>query len=172
MPKAKEGDSVTVHYTGKLEDETVFDSSRERGPMSFELGSGQIIPGFERAVIGMEPGEKKTFTIPSEQAYGPRREDQIVELDRTILPDDIDPAVGQQLQVQQANGATAVVRVKTVTESTITLDANHPLAGKDLTFEVELIDVDEAQEVDDPYGPGSSNGGKAAGSGREGANLA
>ena len=172
MPKAKEGDSVTVHYTGRLEDETVFDSSRGRGPLSFELGSGQIIPGFERAVMGMAPGETKTFTIPSEEAYGPRREDQIVEVDRSILPEDIDPSVGQQLKVQQANGATAVVRVQDITESTIVLDANHPLAGKDLTFEVELIEVEESEEVEDPYGSIIPKNGSDNGGGREGANLA
>jgi FKBP-type peptidyl-prolyl cis-trans isomerase 2 len=107
------------------------------------VGSGQIIPGFDRAVVGMEPGESKTITIPSEEAYGPRRQDQVLEVDKEMLPGDLDPEIGQQLEVQQQNGATAVVTVTDVGDSTITLDANHPLAGKDLIFDIEMVSVDE-----------------------------
>lgn len=142
MSKAKSGDTVSVHYTGKLEDDTVFDSSRDREPLSFEIGEGKVIPGFEQGVVGMAPGETKTITIESDEAYGPYRDDQVVEIEASRLPDDIDPVVGQQLQVQQADGQTAVVIIKEVSNGTIKLDANHPLAGKDLTFDIELVSVD------------------------------
>lgn len=141
MAEAKKGDTVSVHYTGKLEDDTVFDSSTGGDPLSFEIGSGQIIPGFEEGVIGMEPGDKKTVDIAPEQAYGPYRDDQVIEVSAEKLPEDIDPEVGQRLQVQQQNGQTAVVTVKDVTNGTVKLDANHPLAGKNLSFEIELVSV-------------------------------
>ncbi|MEX2400731.1 MAG: peptidylprolyl isomerase [Rhodothermales bacterium] len=142
MAEAKKGDKVSVHYTGKLEDDTVFDSSTGGDPLSFEIGSGQIIPGFEKGVIGMAPGDSKTVDIAPEQAYGPYRDDQIIEVSAEKLPDDIDPEVGQRLQVQQQNGETAVVTVKEVTDEVVKLDANHPLAGKKLTFDIELVSVD------------------------------
>lgn len=142
MSKAQSGDTVSVHYTGKLSDETVFDSSRDREPLSFELGAGTVIPGFEKSVVGMAPGEKKTITIESDKAYGPYREDQVVEIEASRLPDDIEPVVGQQLQVQQANGETSVVVIKDVSNGSIVLDANHPLAGEDLVFEIELVAVE------------------------------
>jgi FKBP-type peptidyl-prolyl cis-trans isomerase 2 len=142
MAEAKKGDTVSVHYTGKLEDETVFDSSNGGDPLSFEIGSGQIIPGFETGVIGMSPGDTKTVTIEPEEAYGRYRDDQIIEVGKEKLPEDIDPEVGQRLQVQQQNGQTAVVTIKEVTDSVVKLDANHPLAGENLTFEIELVSVD------------------------------
>lgn len=142
MAEAQKGNTVSVHYTGKLDDDTVFDSSRGGDPLSFEIGAGQIIPGFENGVIGMAPGETKTVTIDSEQAYGPYRDDQIIEVEKEKLPDDINPAVGQRLQVQQQNGETAVVTIKEVTDGVVKLDANHPLAGKELTFEIELVNVE------------------------------
>lgn len=142
MAEAKKGDKVSVHYTGKLEDDTVFDSSTGGDPLSFEIGSGQIIPGFEKGVIGMAPGDSKTVDIAPDQAYGPYRDDQIIEVSAEKLPDDIDPEVGQRLQVQQQNGETAVVTVKEVTDDAVKLDANHPLAGKKLTFDIELVSVD------------------------------
>lgn len=141
MSKAQSGDTVSVHYTGKLSDETVFDSSRDREPLSFEIGAGKVIPGFEKSVVGMEPGETKTITIESEKAYGPYREDQVVEIEKDRLPEDIEPVVGQQLQVQQASGETSVVVIKDVSNGSVTLDANHPLAGKDLIFDIELVEV-------------------------------
>lgn len=142
MSKAQSGDTVSVHYTGKLSDDTVFDSSRDREPLSFEVGAGKVIPGFEQSVVGMEPGETKTITIESDKAYGPYREDQVIEIEESRLPDDIDPEVGQQLQVQQADGQTSVVVIKDVSNGSVVLDANHPLAGQDLTFEIELVSVD------------------------------
>jgi peptidylprolyl isomerase len=141
MGEAKSGDTVRVHYTGKLNDGTVFDSSFERDPLQFTLGEGQIIPGFEQAVIGMNPGETRTTTVPSEQAYGPRREEMVLVTDRDQLPDNFEPQAGQQLQILQADGRAVVVKVNEVTESKVTLDANHPLAGQDLTFEIKLLDI-------------------------------
>ncbi|WP_332450071.1 FKBP-type peptidyl-prolyl cis-trans isomerase [Methanoculleus sp.] len=141
MAQAKEGDTVRVHYTGKLEDGTVFDTSGEGTPIEFTIGDGEIIPGFEKAVVGMEPGETKTARLSPEEAYGPRREDMTLTVDRAQFPEEIDPEPGQQLQVQQPDGRAAVVVVSEVSESTVTLDANHPLAGQPLTFEIQLVEV-------------------------------
>lgn len=141
MPHPRPGDTVKVHYTGRIADGRVFDSSREREPLQVTVGEGRIIPGFERALTEMEPGDEKTVTIPAEQAYGPRREDLIVAVDRTDFPPHIDPAVGQQLQVKQEDGDVAIVRVAEVSERHVTLDANHPLAGEALTFDLELVEV-------------------------------
>jgi len=144
MVKAKIGDKVKVHYTGKLEDGTVFDSSREGEPLEFTIGSGEIIPGFEEQIIGMEEGEKKTFTIPPEKAYGPHREELIIEVRKEEFPPDITPEVGQHLQLRQPDGHVFYVVVTDVQEDSVTLDANHPLAGKDLVFDVELLEVSSA----------------------------
>ena len=141
MVQAKEGDTVKVHYTGKLDDGTVFDTSDERAPLEFTIGSGQIISGFEKAVVGMEPGEIKTTTIPPEEAYGPRRDDMTLTVEREQFPEEIVPEPGQQLQVQQPDGRAAIVTVSEVSGSTVTLDANHPLAGRPLTFDIRLVDV-------------------------------
>lgn len=137
---AKPGDTVRVHYTGKLDDGQVFDSSDGRQPLEFQLGSGQVIAGFEQAVTGMEPGESRSITIPSDQAYGPHREENIVSVPRQQFPDDIEPAVGQQLQMSQG-GQVHRVTVTDVGEENISLDANHPLAGKDLTFDLKLVEI-------------------------------
>ena len=141
MAKAKSGDTVKVHYTGTLEDGTVFDTSVEREPLEFTVGQGQLIPGFEQAVIGMKIGDLKTINIPADQAYGPYRDDLILVIERDQLPEDLDPEVGQQLQMTQADGEVVRVMVSDVSEATVTIDANHPLAGKDLTFEIELIEI-------------------------------
>lgn len=141
MAKAKIGDKVKVHYTGKLEDGTVFDSSVEGEPLEFTIGSGEIIPGFEDEIIGMEEGEKKTFTIPSDKAYGPHREELMLKVARDEFPPDIEPFEGQNLQLRQPDGQVFYVVVIEVDEKTVTLDANHPLAGKDLTFDVELVEI-------------------------------
>jgi len=138
---AKDGDTVNVHYTGKLEDGTVFDSSVEREPLEFTLGAGTIVPGFEEAVRGMQAGQSKTVTIPSQEAYGPRRDEMVLVIERTELPPELKPDVGQQLQMQQSDGRAVSVLVTDVSETTITIDANHPLAGKDLTFEIELLEI-------------------------------
>ena len=138
---ASDGDTVRVHYTGTLEDGTTFDTSVGREPLEFTLGEGKMIPGFEKAVYGLTVGKSKTVTIPAEEAYGPHRDDLVIVVEREQLPADLDPKVDQQLQMQQTDGRTAVVIVTDVSETTITVDANHPLAGKDLTFEIELVEI-------------------------------
>ncbi|KPL04127.1 MAG: peptidylprolyl isomerase [candidate division Zixibacteria bacterium SM23_73_2] len=141
MTKAKNGDRVKVHYTGKLDDGRVFDSSVKREPIEFIIGKGQVIPGFEKAVEGMNPGESKTTKVPPEKAYGPRREEMIVEVEREKIPAQLDPKVGQRLQLQQPDGRVIRVTVTDVSESSVTLDANHPLAGKELTFDIQLVEI-------------------------------
>ena len=138
---AKNGDTVRVNYTGKLADGTIFDSSAGREPLEFTVGAGQVIPGFDNAVLGMKVGEKKTVTIPVDEAYGPRRDEQIVEISREKLPSDMTPEVGQQLVMKQSDGREIVVVITKVSDETVTIDANHPLAGKDLTFEIELVKI-------------------------------
>lgn len=141
MPEAKSGDKVKVHYTGKLEDGSVFDTSADRQPLEFTIGEGAVIPGFERAVVGLQPGESTETTIDATDAYGPRSEELVTEVKREQLPPDLEVSIGQQLQVGMANGQTAVVLVTDVTETGITIDANHPLAGMDLTFSIELVEI-------------------------------
>jgi peptidylprolyl isomerase len=141
VKQADYGDTVQVNYTGKLADGTVFDSSVERGPLEFTLGAGQTIPGFEKAVLGMKVGEKKTVTIPADEAYGPRRDELVAEVPREKLPSDMTPEVGQQLLMRQPDDGEIVVTITEVTDDTVTIDANHPLAGKDLTFEIELVKI-------------------------------
>jgi peptidylprolyl isomerase len=140
-PQAKYGDTVQVHYTGKLADGTVFDSSVELDPFEFTLGAGQVIPGFEKAVLGMKVGEKKTVNIPVDEAYGPRRDEMVAELPREKLPSDMTPEVGQQLVMRQPDGSEIIVTITEVSDEAVTIDANHPLAGKDLTFEIELVKI-------------------------------
>src|SRR5690606_41130844 len=130
MTQAKIGDTVRVHYTGRFEDGTVFDTSQGREPIEFTLGEHEVIPGFENAVAGMQAGETKTTQIPPEDAYGERREDLLIDVPRAEVPADIDPQVGQTLQVQGAGGQVFPVVVASVGEDTITLDANHPLDRK------------------------------------------
>jgi peptidylprolyl isomerase len=141
MAQAKNGDTVKVHYTGKLEDGTVFDTSIERDPLQFTIGEGRVIPGFEQTVVGMNPGESKTTKIPADKAYGPHRKEMVLVVDRNQFPVDLKPKVGQQLQSRQADGGAMRVTVTDVSESSVTLDANHPLAGKDLTFDVRLVEI-------------------------------
>lgn len=143
MPQVKDGDTVKVHYTGKLGDGTVFDTSREREePLEFTLGQGQLIPGFEKAVVGMDVGDSTSVDISSDEAYGERRDDLEIEVPKAELPDNVDPQVGMQLQMQQQqNGQAIPVQITAVGEENVTLDANHPLAGKDLTFDIELVEI-------------------------------
>ncbi len=141
MAQAKQGDTVKVHYKGQLEDGTVFDTSEGREPLQFTLGQGQVIPGFEEGILGMEPGESRAIKVPADQAYGDHRTDRVLTVQRTDLPTDMDPAIGQRLEVRQANGPGIPVTVTSVTEADVTLDANHPLAGKDLIFETELVEI-------------------------------
>ncbi|MFC1919995.1 FKBP-type peptidyl-prolyl cis-trans isomerase [Chloroflexota bacterium] len=145
IPQAETGDVVKVHYTGRLQDDTVFDSSVGSEPLKFTLGQGQVIPGFEQAVIGMQVGESRIVNIPADQAYGPYRDDMALKVERDKLPADIDPKVGMQLQVNQGAGRIMVVTIIEVSETTIKIDANHPLAGQDLTFDIELIEIGKSQ---------------------------
>jgi len=142
LSKVKEGDTVKVHYTGKLEDGSVFDSSREREPLEFKLGEGKLIPGFEKAVVGLSEGESTTVDINSDDAYGERRDDLVIEVSKSDLPEEIDPQVGLQLQMQQRDSEQTIpVQITKIGDDFVTLDANHPLAGKDLTFDIELVEI-------------------------------
>jgi len=141
MSLAKDGDKVKIHYKGTLEDGTVFDSSEGREPLEFAIGSGQVIVGFDEAVRGMEVGQKKNVTIPVDKAYGPRNEDMVMEVPKDQVPPDLNPEVGMKLKMGGANGEIILVSVVDVTESHLTLDANPPLAGKDLNFDIELVEV-------------------------------
>lgn len=141
MATVKNGDTVKVHYTGKLDDGSVFDSSVSREPLEVTLGEGKLIPGFEDAVIGMDVGDKTTTNIPASEAYGERRDDLEVTVEKNQLPEDIKPEIGMQLQLNQPNGQPVPVQITEVNDDTIVLDANHPLAGKDLTFDIELVEV-------------------------------
>jgi peptidylprolyl isomerase len=141
MTTAKKGDSVKIHYTGTLEDGTTFDSSEDREPLEFTLGSGQVIVGFEEAVSGMKAGEKKSVNIPAEKAYGQRNEEMIITAPRDQVPKEIDPEVGQQLQMAGPDNQPIIVQITEVTEEHIILDANPPLAGKDLIFDIELVAI-------------------------------
>ncbi|MEX0660219.1 MAG: peptidylprolyl isomerase [Balneolaceae bacterium] len=141
MSKVKDGDTVKVHYTGKLKDGSVFDTSAEREPLEFKLGEGQLIPGFEKAVVGLNVGDSTEVDIPSDEAYGEAREDLIINVPKDQLPDDVEPQVGMQLQVNQPDGQPVPVRIAEVGDTELKLDANHPLAGKDLSFEIELVEI-------------------------------
>jgi peptidylprolyl isomerase len=138
---ASDGDTVRVHYTGTLADGTMFDTSREREPLEFIMGNGNMIPGFEEATRDMQVGQVKTVTIPAEKAYGPYHDEMVVAVPRDQLPTDLNPVIGQRLQMQSPDGMRVVVVVTNVSDTAITLDANHPLAGKDLTFEIELVEI-------------------------------
>ena len=138
---AKDGDAVKVHYTGTLGDGTTFDTSVGSDPLEFTLGEGRMIPGFEQAVYGLKVGQSKTVTIPVEEAYGPHDDELVLVIGREQLPAGVNPEVGQGLQMQTTDGRTVTVPVIEVSEETITVDANHPLAGKDLTFEIELVEI-------------------------------
>jgi len=149
MEQAKKGDKVKVHYTGRLEGGEIFDSSEcieddcncNTGPMEFTIGEGEVIPGFETAVIGMSEGEAKTFTIPVDEAYGLRNEEMVVAVERSHVPADLTPEVGMRLEVTQEDGQEFPVVITEVTETHVTLGANHPLAGRELTFDIKLVEI-------------------------------
>jgi peptidylprolyl isomerase len=141
MSQAKHGDTVKVHYTGKLDDGTVFDTSVDREPLEFTIGAGGIIPGFEQAVVGMIPGDSKTELIPTDSAYGPYLEEMVLVIDRQQMPMDVEPEIGQQLQLQHQTGELITVIITDISPDTITLDANHPLAGEDLIFDIQLVEI-------------------------------
>jgi peptidylprolyl isomerase len=141
MAQVNSGDTVRVHYTGKLDDGTVVATSKERGPFQFVVGSSTVIPGFEEAVIGMGPGESKTARIPAEKAFGPHREELLQVVDQRQFPDDLEPKIGQKLTMTDGNGRTTTVVVAEVSGAKITLDTNHLLAGEDMTFDIELVEI-------------------------------
>ena len=141
MTEVKTGDTVRIHYTGTLEDGSTFDSSAGRDPLEFQVGSGQIIPGLDKAMPGMSVGEKKTVAVPADEAYGQPNPEAVP---RGEIPADIPLDPGTQLQVQTPNGQVMPVTVVDVTDAEVTLDANHPLAGQDLTFAIELVHIAQA----------------------------
>jgi peptidylprolyl isomerase len=157
MAQAKNGDKVRVHYTGTLEDGSIFDSSeagsdecsddscgcggQDGGPLEFVIGKGNLIPKFEAAVVGLEPGQKVQVRIASEDAYGPRVEEMVAVIERSEIPADINPEPGQQMEVILQDGTAMPVMVIEVTDTSVTLDANHPLAGRDLTFDITLVEI-------------------------------
>ena len=141
MTQAKSGDTVRIHYTGTLDDGTEFDSSSGRDPLQFTIGSGQVIPGFDKAVEGMAVGDSKSVNIPAEDAYGPRRDNMVQDVPRTSLPEELDPVEGMALQAKGQDGNIINLTVTSVADDSITVDANHPLAGKALNFDIELVDI-------------------------------
>ena len=141
MALAQAGDTVRVHYTGKLDDGTVFDSSAGSDPIEFVIGDHQVIPGFEDGVTGMAIGETKTITIPFDQAYGAYDDELVLDVPRDQFPDHITPEIGEALQLQQPDGNVITVIISEVSNESVTLDANHPLAGEDLTFDLELAEI-------------------------------
>jgi peptidylprolyl isomerase len=141
MGKVKSGDKVKVHYTGQLRDGEVFDTSRDREPIEFEIGGGTVIPGFESGILGMEEGESKRISISAEDAYGPRQEELVATVAKNEFPDHITPELGQELQIKQPDGGVIKVIVSEMDDEIVTLDANHPLAGRTLFFDVELLEI-------------------------------
>jgi peptidylprolyl isomerase len=144
---AKQGDTVSVLFTGTLNDNTVFDSSNDE-PFKFTLGTGTVIPGFEDAIIGMKVGQEKKITIPSELAYGPHLDDLVTTVKRDLFPPEIIPEEGKQVRVANQAGQTFIVTITEIADGHVTLDANHPLAGKDLTFNITLLDIISPPPID------------------------
>jgi len=143
MAQAKAGDTVRVHYEGQLSDGTIFDSSLEREPIEFILGQDTVIPGFEQAVIGMEVGESKDVSIPPEDGFGEYSKDLVVNIEKSILPPDINPELGMQLEVssEEEEETPRVFTIADIAEDSITLDGNHPLAGAEIAFKIELLEI-------------------------------
>ena len=141
MSQVKQNDTVRVHYTGKLVDGQVFDSSREREPIEFTLGQGQLIPGFEKGLLDMKVNEQKTIKIPAEEAYGSPRPELVQEVDKSQLPEEIKPEPGMGLVSKSPDGREMNLVVTEVKEDSIVVDGNHPLAGKDLVFDLEVVEI-------------------------------
>jgi peptidylprolyl isomerase len=139
--KVKKGDKIRVHYTGKLKDGKEFDSSLNREPLEFEVGAGNVIAGFENAVVDLKPGEKKTVTVHPDKAYGDRDENLLVEMPKKSIPKGVNPEVGMRLQLVNAQGQAVPVVVTEIFEDTVRLDANHPLAGETLVFDIEVVEI-------------------------------
>lgn len=147
MQQVKQGDKVKVHYHGKLTDGTTFDSSEGREPLEFEVGAGAVIPGFDNGVMGMAVGDKKTVNIPSEEAYGPKADELVMDFPKERFPEDMQPEIGMQLMMNNGSGQQFPVTIVGVKDETITLDANHQLAGKDLIFDIELVDIETKSRI-------------------------
>ena len=141
MQQVKSGDTVKVHYSGRLNDGTTFDSSEGRDPLEFKVGNGDVIKGFDEGVTGMSVGDKKTVHIPANDAYGQKDDNRIVEFPRENFPADLEPEVGMQLNMTNGSGQVIPVVIIGVGTESVTLDANHPLAGEDLIFDIELVDI-------------------------------
>jgi peptidylprolyl isomerase len=141
MTEAKKGDMVQVHYTGRFKDGSLFDSSRDRTPIQFTLGNGEMIPGFENAVIGMKTGDTKTAKILANDAYGPYIDDMVMKVDKDKFPADMELKTGLMLKIRQPDGNAINVMVTDISDDKVVLDANHPLAGKDLEFDIELVHI-------------------------------
>ncbi len=141
MAMVKEGDRIKVHYTGKLEDGTVFDTSKDGTPIEFTVGKGELIKGFERGVMGMKTGESKTIKINAEDAYGPHKKEMMFEFNKTRAPEGFDPQIGQKIDMQRADGKLVTVTVVDKTETAFIMDCNPPLAGKALIFDIELVEI-------------------------------
>ncbi len=164
--QVKNGDKVKVHYTGKLNDGTVFDSSAGRNPLSFTVGKGQVIPGFEKGVTNLKLNESKTIAIPAAEAYGPTRKELVVELPRTQLPAKPEPKVGLGLMLRDPQGRNLPARITEIKTDKVVLDLNHPLAGKDLTFELKVVGINEPDDKEeDGEGDCCCGDGKCSGDG-------
>jgi peptidylprolyl isomerase len=151
----KAGDTIAVNYTGKFEDDTVFDSSAGKDPLQFTVGAGQLIKGFDEAVLGMKKGEKKTITLAPEEAYGPRQEGMIIDIPRAQIPEDMKLEVGMRLHLRDPNGNPVPAVVAEITEEVVKMDANHPMAGKTLIFDIEIAETGlkpASQSCDDSGG--------------------
>jgi len=144
MEQAKLGDKVKVHYTGRFTNGRVFDSSTKRDPIIFTIGQEQMVPDFEQALIGMSPGESKRITISSDKAFGPYREDLVAKINSENINPELELKVGQRIEASQQNGQKVVVTITAVNESDVTIDANHPLAGQDLTFDLKLVEITDS----------------------------
>ncbi len=147
MQVVKKGDTIKIHYHGTLNDGSIFDSSKQREPLEFEVGSGMVIPGFDDGVMNMKVGDVKTINIPFDEAYGPVQEEMIIDFPRNQFPEDMQPEAGMQLQMSDKSGQNFPVVVVSANDEIVKLDANHPLAGKDLTFELELMDISSASPL-------------------------
>ena len=141
MALAKSGDTVKIHYTGRLDDGTVFKTSSGCEPLKFRIGKSMLIPAFQETVVGMQPGKSRTVKIASDEAYGPRLREMVVAVARKEFPGNVEPYVGQQLNMRQQSGAVSQAKVTAVSESSVMLDGNHPLAGKDVTFDIQLVEI-------------------------------
>lgn len=147
MQQAKKGDTVKVHYHGKLTSGETFDSSSGREPLEFEVGSGSVIKGFDEGVTGMEVGQKKTINIPVNDAYGPRSDDMMIEFPKDRFPQNVEIEEGMQFMMSNGSGQNIPVTVSEIKESSVILDANHPLAGEELIFDIELVEIVEVSRI-------------------------